>query len=206
MALGKARNMGFGNLENSNNGMSQTSKFISGLLGRTPKKNINATSTVPSDDDKDFSDSESSHSNATYSSRTHIEHKTNTSNNSASLLSKKASLISTFTETPDGDFDDFYAPTSKSGVLVKQANHLKNWKKRFMVLRGQSLFYYVSGMVCSLCAFRDLSSPIYNVIMFIVQNILISHSPLPFLTLCSLAKSHILVVSLLSQYVLALVH
>ncbi|RHY33836.1 hypothetical protein DYB32_008751 [Aphanomyces invadans] len=60
--------------------------------------------------------------------------------------SKKTSLISTFQENVDDRHDsDFYAPTSKSGVLVKQANHLKNWKKRFMVLRGQSMFYYVSG-------------------------------------------------------------
>ncbi|RLO00891.1 hypothetical protein DYB28_005837, partial [Aphanomyces astaci] len=59
---------------------------------------------------------------------------------------KKTSLISSFQENHDGHHEsDFYAPTSKSGVLVKQANHLKNWKKRFMVLRGQSMFYYVSG-------------------------------------------------------------
>uniref|UniRef100_M4C3Z7 PH domain-containing protein n=1 Tax=Hyaloperonospora arabidopsidis (strain Emoy2) TaxID=559515 RepID=M4C3Z7_HYAAE len=41
--------------------------------------------------------------------------------------------------------DDFQAPISKSGVLIKQANHFKTWKKRLMVLKGHSLFYYVSG-------------------------------------------------------------
>jgi hypothetical protein len=44
---------------------------------------------------------------------------------------------------------DFQAPISKSGVLIKQANHLKTWKKRLMVLKGHSLFYYVSGTVRS---------------------------------------------------------
>ena len=43
--------------------------------------------------------------------------------------------------------DDFQAPISKSGVLIKQANHFKTWKKRLMVLKGHSLFYYVSGTV-----------------------------------------------------------
>lgn len=43
--------------------------------------------------------------------------------------------------------EDFQAPIAKSGVLIKQANHFKTWKKRLMVLKGHSLFYYVSGTV-----------------------------------------------------------
>ncbi|KDO20440.1 hypothetical protein SPRG_14312 [Saprolegnia parasitica CBS 223.65] len=67
-------------------------------------------------------------------------------NGLSSMSSKKFSLITSFPDhNPEAECPDFYAPLSRSGVLVKQANHLKNWKKRFMVLRGQSLFYYVSG-------------------------------------------------------------
>ncbi|RLN97916.1 hypothetical protein BBJ28_00024619 [Nothophytophthora sp. Chile5] len=76
-----------------------------------------------------------------------------------SLLSKRPSLIVPFsnqqqlangaaTNAPEGVqtyLDDFQAPISKSGVLIKQANHFKTWKKRLMVLKGHSLFYYVSG-------------------------------------------------------------
>ncbi|POM65665.1 Serine/threonine protein phosphatase 2A 59 kDa regulatory subunit B' gamma [Phytophthora palmivora] len=76
-----------------------------------------------------------------------------------SLLSKRPSLIVPFsnqqqlsngaaTNPTDGAqsyLDDFQAPISKSGVLIKQANHFKTWKKRLMVLKGHSLFYYVSG-------------------------------------------------------------
>jgi hypothetical protein len=81
-----------------------------------------------------------------------------------SLLSKRPSLIVPFsnqqqqlangngaqTTAADGVqsyLDDFQAPISKSGVLIKQANHFKTWKKRLMVLKGHSLFYYVSGTV-----------------------------------------------------------
>ncbi|KAL4160911.1 hypothetical protein PRNP1_001469 [Phytophthora ramorum] len=76
-----------------------------------------------------------------------------------SLLSKRPSLIVPFSNQQqlgngaaanpaDGVqsyLDDFQAPISKSGVLIKQANHFKTWKKRLMVLKGHSLFYYVSG-------------------------------------------------------------
>ncbi|KAF4039045.1 Protein phosphatase 2A regulatory B subunit (B56 family) [Phytophthora infestans] len=75
-----------------------------------------------------------------------------------SLLSKRPSLIVPFsnqqlsngaaaspTEGVQSYLDDFQAPISKSGVLIKQANHFKTWKKRLMVLKGHSLFYYVSG-------------------------------------------------------------
>ncbi|GMF37113.1 unnamed protein product [Phytophthora fragariaefolia] len=76
-----------------------------------------------------------------------------------SLLSKRPSLIVPFSNQQqlgngaaanpaDGAqsyLDDFQAPISKSGVLIKQANHFKTWKKRLMVLKGHSLFYYVSG-------------------------------------------------------------
>ncbi|GMF22643.1 unnamed protein product [Phytophthora lilii] len=75
-----------------------------------------------------------------------------------SLLSKRPSLIVPFSNqqqlaggaaaAADGVqsyLDDFQAPISKSGVLIKQANHFKTWKKRLMVLKGHSLFYYVSG-------------------------------------------------------------
>lgn len=78
-----------------------------------------------------------------------------------SLLSKRPSLIVPFSNqqqlgngaaanAADGVqsyLDDFQAPISKSGVLIKQANHFKTWKKRLMVLKGHSLFYYVSGTV-----------------------------------------------------------
>lgn len=76
-----------------------------------------------------------------------------------SILSKRPSLILPFTANtnqstndhhPDGGqhyLDDFQAPIAKSGVLIKQANHFKTWKKRLMVLKGHSLFYYVSGTV-----------------------------------------------------------
>ena len=84
-----------------------------------------------------------------------------------SMLSKRPSLIVPFSTqqqqmglgvaaagtaggTADGSktyLDDFQAPISKSGVLIKQANHFKTWKKRLMVLKGHSLFYYVSGTV-----------------------------------------------------------
>lgn len=73
------------------------------------------------------------------------------------LLSKRPSLIIPFSggNQQHGDvdghttsyLDDFQAPISKSGVLIKQANHFKTWKKRLMVLKGHSLFYYVSGTV-----------------------------------------------------------
>ncbi|KAI9921711.1 hypothetical protein PsorP6_001343 [Peronosclerospora sorghi] len=76
-----------------------------------------------------------------------------------SLLSKRPSLIVPFSNqqqlSPDAEIhaadgsltylNDFQAPISKSGVLIKQANHFKTWKKRLMVLKGHSLFYYVSG-------------------------------------------------------------
>ncbi|KAK1928866.1 hypothetical protein P3T76_015655 [Phytophthora citrophthora] len=77
-----------------------------------------------------------------------------------SILSKRPSLIVPFsnqqqpgngatspTEGVQSYLDDFQAPISKSGVLIKQANHFKTWKKRLMVLKGHSLFYYVSGTV-----------------------------------------------------------
>lgn len=83
-----------------------------------------------------------------------------------SILSKRPSLIVPFSnngnqqangngaaqQDPDAAvyMDDFQAPISKSGVLIKQANHFKTWKKRLMVLKGHSLFYYVSGTV-SVC-------------------------------------------------------
>lgn len=73
------------------------------------------------------------------------------------LLSKRPSLIIPFSggNQQHGELDghttsyldDFQAPISKSGVLIKQANHFKTWKKRLMVLKGHSLFYYVSGTV-----------------------------------------------------------
>lgn len=82
-----------------------------------------------------------------------------------SILSKRPSLIVPFSsnagqqangngaaqQDPDAALymDDFQAPISKSGVLIKQANHFKTWKKRLMVLKGHSLFYYVSGTVRS---------------------------------------------------------
>lgn len=69
-----------------------------------------------------------------------------------SILSKRPSLIIPFPgNQSSGDADasgfmqDFQAPIAKSGVLIKQANHFKTWKKRLMVLKGHSLFYYVSG-------------------------------------------------------------
>lgn len=83
-----------------------------------------------------------------------------------SILSKRPSLIVPFSNSsvqnngagggggaaqhdPEAALymDDFQAPISKSGVLIKQANHFKTWKKRLMVLKGHSLFYYVSGTV-----------------------------------------------------------
>ncbi|DAZ97236.1 TPA: hypothetical protein N0F65_010398 [Lagenidium giganteum] len=70
----------------------------------------------------------------------------------SSLLSKRPSLIIPFSgnqtnaeSESSGYLEDFQAPIAKSGVLIKQANHLKTWKKRLMVLKGHSLFYYVSG-------------------------------------------------------------
>lgn len=73
----------------------------------------------------------------------------------SSILSKRPSLIIPFSthHQPSTDahgeaynyLEDFQAPIAKSGVLIKQANHLKTWKKRLMVLKGHSLFYYVSG-------------------------------------------------------------
>ncbi|DBA02597.1 hypothetical protein Poli38472_014491 [Pythium oligandrum] len=76
-------------------------------------------------------------------------------NDRQSLLSKRPSLIIPFNATnnshqlPISDsynyLEDFQAPIAKSGVLIKQADHLKTWKKRLMVLKGHSLFYYVSG-------------------------------------------------------------
>lgn len=92
-----------------------------------------------------------------------------------SLLSKRPSLILPFTNSNNNQqaqaggnggnahldaetaayMDDFQAPISKSGVLIKQANHFKTWKKRLMVLKGHSLFYYVSGTV-SLAIFRPV--------------------------------------------------
>ncbi|GAB9472761.1 hypothetical protein Gpo141_00009932 [Globisporangium polare] len=72
-----------------------------------------------------------------------------------SILSKRPSLILPFSgnnqsnnhdhELGHSYLEDFQAPIAKSGVLIKQANHFKTWKKRLMVLKGHSLFYYVSG-------------------------------------------------------------
>lgn len=87
------------------------------------------------------------------------ESRANASEAHQSLLSKRPSLIVPFTNHHHGGngaagsptegvqsyLDDFQAPISKSGVLIKQANHFKTWKKRLMVLKGHSLFYYVSG-------------------------------------------------------------
>lgn len=74
-----------------------------------------------------------------------------------SILSKRPSLILPFSgnnqannhdhELGHSYLEDFQAPIAKSGVLIKQANHFKTWKKRLMVLKGHSLFYYVSGTV-----------------------------------------------------------
>ena len=87
------------------------------------------------------------------------------SDQSPSILSKRPSLIVPFSNQQQQGtagnglalthavdnvpmyLDDFQAPISKSGVLIKQANHFKTWKKRLMVLKGHSLFYYVSGTV-----------------------------------------------------------
>ncbi|RHY30885.1 hypothetical protein DYB25_013637 [Aphanomyces astaci] len=118
---------------------SRTGKFFRGMLGnsKSSKKistHLSSTSSVAKSTSS-VSDDEGDLERSGYSA----EHKQH--NNG-----KKTSLISSFQENHDGHHEsDFYAPTSKSGVLVKQANHLKNWKKRFMVLRGQSMFYYVSG-------------------------------------------------------------
>ncbi|RHY87857.1 hypothetical protein DYB37_004335 [Aphanomyces astaci] len=118
---------------------SRTGKFFRGMLGnsKSSKKistQLSSTSSVAKSTSS-VSDDEGDLERSGYSA----EHKQH--NNG-----KKTSLISSFQENHDGHHEsDFYAPTSKSGVLVKQANHLKNWKKRFMVLRGQSMFYYVSG-------------------------------------------------------------
>ncbi|KAF0687092.1 Aste57867_21173 [Aphanomyces stellatus] len=114
---------------------SRTGKFFKSMLSgsKSSKKimmpAVSKTSSSISDDEADLERSGFS------------DHK---HNGVGGVGNKKSSLISTFQENGD-EHDDFYAPTSKSGVLVKQANHLKNWKKRFMVLRGQSMFYYVSG-------------------------------------------------------------
>lgn len=82
-----------------------------------------------------------------------------------SILSKRPSLILPFSgnnqtnsdhESGHNYLEDFQAPIAKSGVLIKQANHFKTWKKRLMVLKGHSLFYYVSGTVRqdSICTMR----------------------------------------------------
>nr|CCA25899.1 serine/threonine protein phosphatase 2A 59 kDa regulatory subunit B' gamma putative [Albugo laibachii Nc14] len=71
------------------------------------------------------------------------------------LLSKRMSLIIPLTSpasierTNSSYLVDFQAPIARSGVLVKQTNHFKAWKKRLMILKGQSLFYYVSGNLAS---------------------------------------------------------
>ncbi|OQS03108.1 neutral alpha-glucosidase [Thraustotheca clavata] len=140
--------LGFGNKENAafshdrpsaTSASGKTGKFFKSILNATKHKEkkglMSATSSTinsmhsVSDDDLERSD---------YTESSRHGHQTNGM--------KKSSLISPFPEhNPEHECPDFYAPMSRSGVLVKQANHLKNWKKRFMVLRGQSLFYYVSG-------------------------------------------------------------
>ncbi|CAK4679800.1 unnamed protein product [Aphanomyces euteiches] len=116
---------------------SRTGKFFKSMLSKSSKKLSVGSSVLTS---SAISDDEADLERSGYSD--HLKHSYSSSSNHHQ--GKKTSLISSFHENGD-EHSDFYLPTSKSGVLVKQANHLKNWKKRFMVLRGQSMFYYVSG-------------------------------------------------------------
>ncbi|OQR83258.1 serine/threonine protein phosphatase 2A 59 kDa regulatory subunit B' gamma [Achlya hypogyna] len=138
--------LGFGSRDGSGDRGStsgKTGKFFKSILSATkhkekkpPSSSSSSMGTIRSN--HSMSDDDLEKSDYTEGSRH--------GNGVASMSSKKMSLIANFPEhNPEQECPDFYAPLSRSGVLVKQANHLKNWKKRFMVLRGQSLFYYVSG-------------------------------------------------------------